>query len=158
MARPVGSIRFFGITLPGNWAPVVGSVITKRLPLFWRVWEKSPLRSSSVGVYLLWAPPGTNWPVYSWDQKKKSFFLSVLNTFGMKIGPPMLYVSTLKRYLLRGETSWPSAFRPLRLLVHELAFQPSWRWFQAAVPWNCWVPLLVTTVMVPPALRPNSAW
>src|SRR5207244_13532644 len=93
IAWPVLSIRFVGITLPGNCTPLVGSIIDIRALLGWLfslLCEKSPFRSRAVGVYLFCVPPLTNWPVYSCDQKKKSFFFSVLNTFGMKTGPPTL--------------------------------------------------------------------
>src|SRR5947199_7937263 len=83
MAWPRGVIRLDGILLLGNGAPVVGSLITMREPLFWKLCEKSPTRSSAVGVYLFWVPPLTNWPVYSCDQKKNSFFLSRLTCPGM---------------------------------------------------------------------------
>src|SRR5215831_9564350 len=83
IARPVGSMRLEGILLPGKGAPVLGSVIVISDPLFCRLWEKSPARSSSVGVYLFCTPPLTNCPVYSCDQKKNSLCRSRLKTPGM---------------------------------------------------------------------------
>src|SRR5436309_261759 len=98
IAWPSGVIRFTGILLPGNCAPVSGSVMVIREPLFWKLCEKSPPRSSAVGVYRFCVPPLTNWPVYSCDQKKNNRFLLRLKRCGINTGPPMLYVSTLKRY------------------------------------------------------------
>src|SRR6478672_6896288 len=97
-AWPSGVMRLAGIILPGNAAPVVGSMIGLKVPLFWKLWEKLPALSSAVGVYLFCCPPVTNCPVYSCDQKKNSRFFCRLNNFGMNTGPPILYVSTLKRY------------------------------------------------------------
>src|ERR1017187_4831563 len=97
IAWPNGVMREAGIMLPGNCAPVVGSMIGNKVPLLLKVWEKLPWRSRAVGVYFVWLPPPTNWPVYSCDQKKKSFFFSVLKCLGMNTGPPKVYVSTLKR-------------------------------------------------------------
>src|SRR5437588_221559 len=88
IAWPKVVIREDGMILPGNCTPVVGSMIGNRVPLLLRVWEKLPWRSSAVGVYLVWLPPPTNWPVYSWEKKKNNFFLSVLKCLGIKTGPP----------------------------------------------------------------------
>src|ERR1035437_1474307 len=91
------------MTLPGNATLLLfGSRTWIRLPLLLKLFEKSPTRSSAVGVYMLCEPPVTNWPVYSWDQKKKSRFLPVFQCLGMYTGPPMLYVSTLYRTGTRG--------------------------------------------------------
>src|SRR5271169_2257237 len=83
IAWPSGVMREAGMMLPGNGAPVVGSVMAVNVPLFWKLWEKLPWRSSAVGVYLVCVPPVTNCPVYSCDQKKKSLFLFRLTWFGM---------------------------------------------------------------------------
>src|ERR1035438_8108211 len=72
IAWPTGVMREVGIRLPGNGAPVVGSLMVINDPLFCKLLEKSPVRSRAVGVYLFCTPPVTNCPVYSWDQKKKS--------------------------------------------------------------------------------------
>src|ERR1035441_2606599 len=86
------------MTLPGNATLLLlGSRTWIRVPLLLKLFEKSPVRSSAEGVYMLSEPPDTNWPVYSWDQKKKSLFLWVFQCFGIYTGPPMLYVSTLYR-------------------------------------------------------------
>ena len=69
---------------------LVGSRTLIRLPLLLKLCEKLPARSSAVGVYIFSEPPVTNWPVYSWDQKKNSLFLSVLKCLGIYTGPPML--------------------------------------------------------------------
>src|ERR1039458_786155 len=91
------------MTLPGNATLLLlGSRTWIRVPLLLKLFEKSPARSSAEGVYMLSEPPDTNWPVYSWDQKKKSLFLSVFQCLGIYTGPPMLYVSTLYRYGTRG--------------------------------------------------------
>src|SRR5215472_15027039 len=90
IAWPSAVIRLVGTLLPGNGAPVVGSVIVISEPLFWKLCEKSPVRSNAVGVYLFWVPPLTNCPVYSCDQKKKSLFLSRLTWPGIYTGPPIL--------------------------------------------------------------------
>src|SRR5437016_6173882 len=96
---PDGSFLDWGMTLPGKQpaelldeqvAFSVGSVIRTSELLLFSVLEKSPLRSSAVGVYLVCVPPFRNWPVFSCDQKKNSFFFCVLKTFGMKTGPPTL--------------------------------------------------------------------
>src|ERR1035437_8213170 len=100
---PTGLRRDAGMMLPGNATLLLfGSRTLIRVPLLLKLLEKSPTRSSAVGVYILCEPPVTNWPVYSWDQKKKSRFLSVFQCLGMYTGPPMLYVSTLYRYGTRG--------------------------------------------------------
>ena len=82
-------MRWLGMTFPTNGLPVVGSVIVINEPLFSKLAEKLPARSSAVGVYLVCTPGLTNCPVYSCDQKKNSFFLSWLKCPGMKIGPPL---------------------------------------------------------------------
>src|SRR5579872_7475155 len=82
MAWPSGLIREAGMMLPGNAAPVVGSIIGVKEPLLLKLWEKLPCRSSAVGVYLFCVPPVTNCPVYSCDQKKNSLFLFELKWCG----------------------------------------------------------------------------
>jgi len=42
-----------------------------------------------VGIVKCRSLPGLLEGHISWEKKKKSFSLLVLNTFGMKIGPPM---------------------------------------------------------------------
>src|ERR1019366_5302803 len=85
IACPTGVMRDAGMMLPGNGVTglVVGSLMGVSVPLFCKLCEKLPWRSSAVGVYLFCTPPVTNWPVYSCDQKKNSLFLFRLNTFGM---------------------------------------------------------------------------
>src|ERR1019366_2455886 len=83
IACPSGVIRDVGMMLPGNGALVVGSLMAVSVPLFWKLCEKLPARSSVVGVYLFCTPPVTNWPVYSCDQKKNSLFLFELKWCGM---------------------------------------------------------------------------
>src|SRR5579883_2552360 len=90
IAWPNGVMREDGITLPGNGALVLGSVIVINDPLFWKLCEKSPLRSKAVGVYLVWTLPLTNCPVYSCDQKKNSRRRSLLKWCGIVTGPPMV--------------------------------------------------------------------
>src|SRR6185312_10622314 len=100
---PTGLIRFSGILLPGNcWFPFAGSSTRSSVPLLLKLCEKSPARSAAVGVYLNCCEPATNWPVRSCDQKKNAFLRSRFQCFGMKIGPPIAYVSTLYRYGTRG--------------------------------------------------------
>src|ERR1017187_1125715 len=85
IACPSGVIRDAGMMLPGNGVTglVVGSLMAVSVPLFCRLWEKLPVRSSAVGVYLVCVPPDTNCPVYSCDQKKNSLFLLELKWCGM---------------------------------------------------------------------------
>src|SRR5579872_3774519 len=51
---PLGLSRFAGMTFPGKGACVVGSVMTRRLPAWSNDCEKSPPRSSAVGVVTYW--------------------------------------------------------------------------------------------------------
>ena len=77
--------------LPGNAMLLLdGSRTWIRLPLLLKLCEKLPARSSAVGVYTFCVLPATNWPVYSWDQKKKSLFLSLFQCLGINTGPPRL--------------------------------------------------------------------
>ena len=70
-------MRFVGMMLPGNGAPVVGSVMMIERPVVLAaLGEVAAALQPAVGVYLFCVPPGTNWPVYSCDQKKNSFFFS----------------------------------------------------------------------------------
>jgi hypothetical protein len=50
MASATGSIEPAGIALPGNGCPVSGSMIVSGLPNASTLREKSPPRSSSVGI------------------------------------------------------------------------------------------------------------
>src|SRR3569833_1683997 len=100
---PTGLRRLSGILFSGNCSfPLEGSSTCSRVPSLLKLCEKSPVRSSVVGVYLNCCEPATNWPVRSCDQKKNAFLRSWFQCFGIKIGPPMLYVSTLYRYGTRG--------------------------------------------------------
>src|SRR2546422_1070127 len=110
--------------------------------------EKSPLRSSAVGMVRYWFPALSNCLVYSCEKKKKLLVLLVLKRWGMKTGPPMLKPAMLYRYRDTGNPVW--------LLKKLLAFRPSWRCVHQPLPWNCCVPLLVVTLMVAPELRPRS--
>lgn len=95
------SIRLVGILLPGKqpaspdflqvfpWAIRTGSAINTGFPFLSTLAEKSPMRSSAVGIVKCRSLPGLLEGHISWEKKKKSFSLLVLNTFGMKIGPPM---------------------------------------------------------------------
>ena len=69
--------------LPGNASPVVGSITGISLPLVSTLREKSPLRSSSVGMLRNWLPESDFWRVYSCEAKKKSLLRSLLNLPGM---------------------------------------------------------------------------
>src|ERR1035441_734235 len=61
IACPTGVIREAGMMLPGNGVTglVVGSLMAVSVPLFCRLCEKLPVRSSAVGVYLVCVPPDT---------------------------------------------------------------------------------------------------
>src|SRR5574340_1663888 len=80
-AVPFVSTRFAGITLPGNTARVVGSVMGISLPFRSMDWEKSPARSSAVGTVTLPEPPLLIGQ-YSCDQKKNSLSRFLLNEIG----------------------------------------------------------------------------
>src|ERR1700677_167515 len=96
--RPVGSIRFVGMMLPGKGAPVSGSVIVIRVPTEFTVLEKLPARSNAVGTLAVPVVVGTFTWVYSWEAKKKNFSRVLLYTLGMVTGPPMLKPPTKYRY------------------------------------------------------------
>ena len=57
-ASPFGFSRLLGIMLPGKGAPDWVSVIGITLPLVSRVCEKSPERSSAVGIVYEFSAPG----------------------------------------------------------------------------------------------------
>src|ERR1039457_2471113 len=85
-----------GITLPGNavrmYAPaefrlvVLGSYMTIRVPLDWKVLEKFPARSRAVGMVPV-KEPAEESRSPSYDTKKK-VLLRPLKSLGMKTGPP----------------------------------------------------------------------
>ena len=77
-----------GILLPGNGVlPLVGSSTVTAAPLFCIDCEKSPTRSKAVGM-VRFPVLGLRFFQSSTETKKKSLFLLVLKSFGMKSGPP----------------------------------------------------------------------
>src|SRR5215472_16051949 len=88
-ARPFESSRLVGMTLPGNGAPVLGSLTTISEPFRFSDCEKSPARSSAVGTVTCRSAPGLFTGHPSCDQKKNSFCRSRFHFLGMKTGPPM---------------------------------------------------------------------
>src|SRR5258708_39864748 len=78
IADPVGSIIFFGTIFPGNGAPVCGFRIGMIAPAVLRVFEKPPLRSASVGTFVVIVLVGRAVCVNSWQMKKKGLRLLVL--------------------------------------------------------------------------------
>src|SRR5580765_5858677 len=78
-----GSIRLAGITLPGNAAPVVGSLTGYNVFALLKLCEKLPARSRAVGTVKLDTALGCWLGRYSCEKKKNSFCLLVLKWPGM---------------------------------------------------------------------------
>jgi len=85
------------MTLPGNGAPANGSVTTMSALLPFTLLEKSPLRSSAVGMLRYWFEKFASCRVYSCETKKNSLVLPILKWFGMNTGPPRLKPAMLYR-------------------------------------------------------------
>src|SRR5574340_391493 len=159
-AWPLLLIRFDGITLLGNGAPLfMGSLTTIIFPLVSSVWEKSAAppgvpspRSSAVGIVVRLRLPGSLLGFRSKLKKKNSFWRLVLNTLGIVIGPPRAKPSVSYRYSGFGVTGFD------RLLKKLFALNISWRLYQYAVPCRFRVPRLVMTLMTAPPPWPYSAW
>src|SRR5580765_6902877 len=77
------STRFVGMTLPGNAAPVVGSLTAYKVFALLKLCEKLPARSRAVGTVKLDTAFGCWLGRYSCEKKKKSFCLLVLKWPGM---------------------------------------------------------------------------
>ena len=108
MACPIGLMRSAGITLPGKQpAPPVltlhgrfdaGSLMNCNCPWLFRVSEKSPARSLSVGMVSWRSVPGSVRGSRSCEKKKNSlsrFRLKVVP--GSTTGPPRVQAVLLKR-------------------------------------------------------------
>src|SRR5882724_7211203 len=90
IAFPVGSIKDCGIRLLGNCTRVAGSRMGMTVPAEFRVFEKSPFRSASVGMLAVLVEVGCAIRVNSWETKKNNRRRSVFHFPGIKTGPPKL--------------------------------------------------------------------
>ena len=98
MASPAGLIRLAGILFPGNCSPVNGSVMGTCAPVVVTVWEKSPARSSAVGIVKVLSMT-LLLRSRSYEKKKNSFVRLLLKLVpGMISGPPMVPPGFWYRY------------------------------------------------------------
>ncbi len=98
-----------------------------RRPCWSNVCEKSPRRSSSVGIRRSFNPPGSVRARISCDQKKNSLFLLRLNSVpGMSTGPPSVQ-AVLSNVYAGGSHCEVTPCEHCRRRLNSLPFQASSR-------------------------------
>ena len=112
ICRPIGLMRFAGILLSGKQpgppvltlhaspcAARIGSLIQRTWPALLNVCEKSPARSSAVGMVLSCSVPGSVRGSRSCEKKKNSLSRLWLKSVpGTRTGPPIVHAVLSKRY------------------------------------------------------------
>src|SRR5579872_3026526 len=117
------------------------------VPSAFRICEKSPLRSASVGTVVV---NGFGWASFILSHaKNQNNLLRVSTTLGTNTGPPAVTPYWLRCVTGRGLPAW---LRKKSFAVSVLGWLNS-----HAEPWRALVPLLVTWFSVPPAVWPNAA-
>src|SRR5690349_9224589 len=108
------------MVLPSKGLPVVGSVMTTGFPVLSTDFEKSPRRSSSIGIVTNTGSVGVIVCGFSSEKKKNALsLLSFGKSFGTRIGPAKLKPQMLCRY---------SGFlKPALLVKNGVALKASFR-------------------------------
>src|SRR4051812_3273379 len=105
MVAAAGSIRWAGITLPGNTVRSAGFEFEAGSYIVVPVALKLPPRISAVGMVKNFGGEPCRTVVRSQSTKKKSLFLP-LNTFGIQTGPPKATPNWLRMNLLFCGVGW----------------------------------------------------